>query len=500
MGHIVHCCVQGLEVLQRSILASLNEFPVGWPRRAIMIGVPLFVVVYAFIFRTYDISHHFWFQGDQQRDWSLVQGDFLSLPVTGTPIATGGVSFGPIFYWILWGLRQVLVPVFGNLPHIGAIGLVILRVMADGVLVFALLRRQLPVMAVAGFMLLLTSSPFEGALSATIWNPVLAVTLANISIAVLLLSPHRQGFSLIRIAVMTGTSWLAVQAHTPAIFLAVAIGIYSVWAGDCQTERRWKARLYAAGVGMVIVVVLQIPYAIHVLGQPDMYRESVFVRTGGLVFTNLSFIGFGESLSFLIRATERIILLPTIVPVLGVAFVVGAGFTGYTYRRNLDFIAVSILPAGLAWIGYAVMPYEGDVYWLLSLIFPLSFVLLGGIMGMNGACEGSDQVASRPVVSSHYRRLAVVTIVGMVLFGLVTQPGRWVAFDTLFKAPQYGPVVAGVQSVLKSGRPITSFRGADAAAAAMNPELLYRLLGGTLASQADQAVVNAVGVVVFEQQ
>ena len=72
------------------------------------------------------------------------------------------------------------------------------------------------------------------------------------------------------------------------------------------------------------------------------------------------------------------------------------------------------------------------------------------------------------------------------------------AFDNLFKAPQYGPVVAGVQSVLKSGRPIASFRGADAAAAAMNPELLYRLLGGTIAPQADQAVVNAVGMVVFE--
>lgn len=479
------------------MLASLNDLPGGWPRRTLMIGLPLFVVVYAFVFRTYDISQHFWFQGDQQRDWSLVQEDFLSLPIIGTPIATGGVSFGPIFYWILWGFRQVLVPVFGNLPHVGAIGLVIFRVMADGVLVFALLRRQLPIMAVAGFMLLLTSSPFEGALSATIWNPVLAVTLANISIAVLLLSPQRRGFSLIRIAVMTGTSWLAVQAHTPAIFLAGAVVIYTVWAGDCRTEHRWKARLYAAGVAMGIVAVLQIPYAVHVLGQMDMDRESVLMKTGGLVWANLNARGLGGSLSFLIQATERIVLLPTIVPVLGIVFVLGAGFTGYTYRRNLDFIAVSILPVGLAWIGYAVVPYEGDVYWLLSLIFPLSFALLGGIMGMSGAYEGNKKVASS-LGFPHYRRLAAVTIVGIVLFGLITQPVRWVAFDNLFKAPQYGPVVAGVQSVLKSGRPIASFRGADAAAAEMNPELLYRLLGGTIAPQADQAVVNAVGVVVFE--
>ena len=479
------------------MLASLNDLPGGWPRRALMIGLPLLVVVYAFVFRTYDISQHFWFQGDQQRDWSLVQEDFLSLPIIGTPIATGGVSFGPIFYWILWGFRQVLVPVFGNLPHIGAIGLVIFRVMADGVLVFALLRRQLPIMAVAGFMLLLTSSPFEGALSATIWNPVLAVTLANISIAVLLLSPQRRGFSLIRIAVMTGTSWLAVQAHTPAIFLAGAVVIYTVWAGDCRTEHRWKARLYAAGVATVIVAVLQIPYVVHVFGQMDMDRESVLIKTGGLVWANLNASGLGGSLSFLIQATERIVLLPTIVPVLGFVFVLGAGLTGYTYRRNLDFIAVSILPVGLAWIGYAVVPYEGDVYWLLSLIFPLSFALLGGIMGMSGAYEGNKKVLSS-LGFPHYRHLAAVTIVGIVLFGLITQPVRWVAFDNLFKAPQYGPVVAGVQSVLKDGRPIASFRGADAPAAAMNPELLYRLLGGTIAPQADQAVVNAVGMVVFE--
>ena len=479
------------------MLASLNDLPGGWPRRTLMIGLPLLVVVYAFVFRTYDISQHFWFQGDQQRDWSLVQEDFLSLPIIGTPIATGGVSFGPIFYWILWGFRQVLVPVFGNLPHVGAIGLVIFRVMADGVLVFALLRRQLPMMAVAGFMLLLTSSPFEGALSATIWNPVLAVTLANISIAVLLLSPQRRGFSLIRIAVMTGTSWLAVQAHTPAIFLAGAVVIYTVWAGDCWTEHRWKARLYATGVAMGIVAVLQIPYAVHVFGQMDMDRESVLMKTGSLVWENLNTMGLWGSLSFLIQATERIVLLPTIVPALGIVFVLGVGFTGYTYRRDLDFIAVSILPVGLAWIGYAVVPYKGDVYWLLSLIFPLSFALLGGIMGMSGAYEGNKKVASS-LGFPHYRSLAAVTIVGIVLFGLITQPVRWVAFDNLFKAPQYGPVVAGVQSVLKSGRPISSFRGADAAAIAMNPELLYRLLGGTIAPQAGQAVVNASGMVVFE--
>ena len=152
------------------------------------IGVPLVLAGYAFTFRAHGVGDHLWFMGDQQRDWMAVQGTFGELPTVGTPIATGGVSLGPVFYWVLWGIRRLLAPLFGNLPHVGAIGLVLLYSATDGLLAWALLRRGFPVLAVVAILLVLVSSPFEGALAATIWNPGLAVTLVNVCVAVLLTS------------------------------------------------------------------------------------------------------------------------------------------------------------------------------------------------------------------------------------------------------------------------------------------------------------------------
>ena len=113
-------------------------------RRAVGIGVPVALACYAVVFRTHGISDNLWCLGDQQRDWMAVQGELAHLPRVGTPVASGGVSLGPVFYWVLWTIRQVLSPVFGNLPHFGAVGLVMLRSLSDGLLAEALMQRGVP--------------------------------------------------------------------------------------------------------------------------------------------------------------------------------------------------------------------------------------------------------------------------------------------------------------------------------------------------------------------
>lgn len=39
---------------------------------------------------------------DQIRDWRIALGAFRDLPLVGTPSTAGGVSLGPVYYWLLW--------------------------------------------------------------------------------------------------------------------------------------------------------------------------------------------------------------------------------------------------------------------------------------------------------------------------------------------------------------------------------------------------------------
>ena len=224
--------------LTSRLLCTLDALPRGWVRHAVGIGVPVALACYAAIFRTHGISDHLWFLGDQQRDWLAVQGAFADLPRVGTPVSTGGVSLGPVFYWVLWTIRQVLSPVFGNLPHVGAVGLVMLRSLSDGLLAAALLRRGVPVAAVGGILLVLVSSPFEGALAATIWNPGLSVTFVNLTV-VLLLRWSARPWTLWRVGTLAATAWLAVQAHTPAVFVAAPVLLSLLWVASRDARLPW---------------------------------------------------------------------------------------------------------------------------------------------------------------------------------------------------------------------------------------------------------------------
>ena len=76
-----------------TILQPIDKLPHQWMRRIVGLGLPLVLAGYGLTFRALGIEEHFWFMGDQQRDWLAVQGDFTQLPTVGTPTVTGGVSW-----------------------------------------------------------------------------------------------------------------------------------------------------------------------------------------------------------------------------------------------------------------------------------------------------------------------------------------------------------------------------------------------------------------------
>jgi hypothetical protein len=153
-------------------------------RRTAAIGLLLFT--YLVFARTRHISETFWLLGDQVRDWSIALGSWRELPFTGTPSTGGGASLGPVFYWLLWVIRLVVGPWTENLPHAGGIGLSIVHSVADIILFVAIARRLQSTWLSLAIVLLAATAPYDMALTATIWNPPLAVALVKLATAVVL--------------------------------------------------------------------------------------------------------------------------------------------------------------------------------------------------------------------------------------------------------------------------------------------------------------------------
>ena len=464
--------------LTSRLLCTLDALPRGWVRHAVGIGVPVALACYAAVFRTHGISDHLWFLGDQQRDWMAVQGAFADLPRVGTPVSTGGVSLGPVFYWVLWTIRQVLSPVFGNLPHVGAVGLVMLRSLSDGLLAAALLQRGVPVAAVGGILLVLVSSPFDGALAATIWNPGLSVTFVNLTV-VLLLRWSARPWTLWRVGTLAATVWLAVQAHTPAVFVAAPVLLYLLWVASRDARMPWPAALRAGLTVAAVVLVLQLPFLLSdVVSSAGDGVGGRMARGVGRLISDPSSIMLGTSSRFLVEGTARLFVTPAQLPALALWVLAGLGATAFAWRREVDLLAVSILPVACAWLGVGLLEIETDTYWLLSLSAPLGLALLGGL-------------AWRPARP----RVAAVLVVGLLVTAAAGQPGRWREFDTLFKAPQYGAIVETLRGVVAEDLAVARVSGADDAARAVNPALLFELVGGVLETEGSALEISATGEV-----
>src|SRR6185437_9058505 len=249
--------MRGISFLSSYNLRSPSEF-----RSKFLIAfiLCLLLCLYSFYFRTFQITEHFHLLGDQVRDWNLAVGPFRELPRVGTPTSKGGYCLGPIFYWTLWFIRITIGPFYDNLPHAGGMGLAAIHSIADGILLLAILRRGIPILASIGIMLLLASSPFETSLSGTIWNPGLSVSFVELATALLILVPNSHGA--LKTLVTSIAAWLAVQAHTQAIFFAVPLLVYLVvepWltAGPRPTLKRLL-------IIIAVIVVLQIPYVTEI--------------------------------------------------------------------------------------------------------------------------------------------------------------------------------------------------------------------------------------------
>lgn len=464
-----------------TILQTLETLSHQWMRRMVKFGLPCILAGYGLAFRALGIENHFWFMGDQQRDWLVVQGSFTELPTVGPPTVTGGVSWGPIFYWVLWLIKQFLAPILGNAPHVGAIGLLMLRAASDALLTAALLRRGLPVMTVAGIGLLIVSSPFDGALAATIWNPGLAVALVNVAIASVLWS-HPRPLTLQSVIFITTTCWLAVQSHTPAIFAAVPMLLYLPWTAGFRDQAHRRAASRTVLAMAITIITLQLPYAMT--DRDARGSSNIIGLVGGginqLLDAPLATL-IGDSGRFLVNGLERMFVTPAQLPLLWLWFLIGLIITTAAWRQSFQFLVVSVVPVACAWAGYSVLNLRLDTYWLLSMSAPLALAVFGGV----------GRIAPRP--------LAGLLTAGLLLTVTTAQPDRWREFNSLFKAPQYGAIVKTLRGLVNNDHQTADVLGADTDARAVNPALLFHLLGGTFAAEGNVVTITRTGELIFDE-
>ena len=317
------------------------------------------------LLRTDDISRSFWMFDDQIRYWQTALLPLSDQPLVGPRTHVGGYALGPAFYWVLWLIRVTLGPWLDNLPHAGAIGQVLLASAADTLLLVAVWRRTRSIWLGLATVLLLATAPYDLALSATIWNPIMAAVAIKAATALVLLRwPER---SLKHAGVTAGVAWTSMHANLPAIF--PVIGIFLAIIVPPLLQRDYRAGTQRAVLVAMVVLVLQLPYLAH-----QMWRDPG-VGGGGVGAITESLVGviggseplrLSASAASLAHAVNRIQVDPWEAGWIGWVLAACAAVVVVRHRHDWSILSVSVLPLLGVLAGYAFWVRDYDDYYYLD--------------------------------------------------------------------------------------------------------------------------------------
>lgn len=472
--------MRGLSFFSSYSLGSLSE-----ARSKILFALilSLLLCLYSFYFRTFQVTEHFHLLGDQVRDWNLALKPFRELPRVGTPTSQGGYCLGPIFYWTLWFIRITIGRFYENLPHAGGIGLAAIHSIADGILLLAILKRGIPIIASVAIMLLLVSSPFETSLSGTIWNPGLSVSLVELATAFFLMIPNSHWA--LKTLVTSTAAWLAVQSHTQAIFFALSLLVYLVV--EPWTVAGPRAALKRFLIIIAVIGVLQVPYVVEINKHHDIPREQlgiVATSFNSLVTNPASFHPYASFIT-LVDALAELFgphLSRTVVIVL---ILVAGGSLLIGYRKNHEIVGIALLPLFLAWLGYSFLSVGTlYTYWYMNLMPAFVLLLLFGLL--KGPFPKLDKVF--PVLGLF-----------VLLLAFVSQPGRLATRAQSVSYPYYAAIVRGAKEIVRNGVPVRSVIP-PSFPNKVEPSYLVQWLGGRVEESADLiAIIGEDGSVTYQK-
>ena len=446
-----------------------------WRRRAL---VSLVVFTYLLAARTWNITEIFELLGDQVLYWNLALRPWYEQPLGGGPSSVGGTTIGPAFIWTMWGIRNLVGPWTGNLPHAGGIGLSIIQSAADAVLVVAIWNRFGSLALALAVTLLIATAPEDMSLSASIWNPPLAVAFVKMSIASVLFATA--GKSLWWIAAATAAAILAVQSHSSAIFFA-APAILALTGREIVAGRRTRA-LRVACVSAAVVLLLETPYLLDLAMNRDRQTSpAVVVANVSETFAHPETLRPRAAFDGLVNAWQAILIRPWTFGRTGLALVACAiaAAAAFRTRHDLALACITIVPLLAAVAGFSFWQRAFEFYWFMT------------VMPSSALTVGLALIAWKP---------AAPVVAGSLLFVvLAAQPARLAYSQLVNRLPTYGVLVRGSQEIRRRAEEIRRIDIEFAVEPSTNTHFVYeRVLGGRVTASAQfAATIEATGRVRF---
>ena len=455
-----------------SRIDSHLAFPRFFESSRVRVVVALALLVSLAIFRTRRIPDTFWLMGDQILYWKMAIGSWRDLPLGGGPSSVGGSTLGPAFVWILWAIRHAVGPFTDNLPHAGGIGISILQSAADAVFFVAIWKRFESLPLALAVTLFAATSPFDMEVSATIWNPPVAVALVKLTIAFVLFGG--MDGSLWWGAAATAAALLALQTHMSGLFVALP-AIAAFPAREWLAERQHRAWI-VAGVSALIVAVLEAPFVFDLIaGPPRPASPSLIAYSVRHTFAHPETLRPAASFREVAEACNFILLQPWSFSWFGTALVCAAVVVMVRMRRDVTLIGVTVAPLAFAVAGFAFWQLPYDHYWFLTLA-PSAALTIGLAL-----------VAWQPA--------ARFVAIALALLVLAIQPARFASAMTALRLPQYGALVRGTKEVRARTSEVRSLEtGQLGLPPSTDPVFVYEILGGRVAPEAPlAATIDASG-------
>ena len=429
------------------------------------------VFVYLAILRTRHISETFQLMGDQILYWRIALGSWRSLSLGGGPSSVGGTTLGPAFTWMLWGIRHAVGPWTDNLPHAGGIGISIVQAAADAVLFIAIWKRfASPVFALA-VTLFLATAPFDMSLSATIWNPPVAVALVKLTMAFVLLGGCNP--SLWWAVAATAAAILAVQTHSSAVFVAFP-AIVSLTARELFAQRTRRAWTFVFASAAVIIL-LEVPFVLDRATHPGKQTSPPLVASSVMrTIAHPEALRPAAAFRALAASCEFILLRPWSFTWFASLLAVSAAVTVFRARHDVALACVTVVPLVCAVAGFSFWQLPYDSYWFLT-IAPSASLTIG-------------------LALTAWRPAAPLVSAVLALLVLAAQPARFADAMALNRLPQYGALVRGSREVRRRASEVRSLETQFALPPSTDPLFVYEILGGRVTPGAAlAATIDAAG-------
>ena len=426
------------------------------PSRRTGIVVAMLVFISTVVLRTRHITEIFELLGDQVLYWNIALRPWRDVPLGGGPSSVGGTTIGPAFIWTMWAIRHVVGPWTGNLPHAGGIGLSIIQSAADALLVVAIWKRFSSLALALAIGLFIATAPEEMSLSASIWNPPLAVAFVKMSIACVLFADEDR--SLWWVAGATAAAILAVQCHSSAVFFAVP-AILSLTGREFLADRPLRA-LRVAYLSAAVVLLLEAPYLVDLaMNRGRQTSPAVVVANVSYTIQHPTAVRPRAAFDALVDAAGATLVHPWTFGPLATLLVGCALVTAFRARHDFALVSVTIVPLALAVVGFSFWQRGYEFYWFMTLMPGAALTIGLALTAWKGAA---------PMIAATLLVLVVAAI-----------PARYAYAQTINRLPTYGALVRGSQEIRRRSGEIRSIDIEFAVDRTTNTHFIYeRVLGG----------------------